>query len=69
MLIISRTSANFTSFLAFALAQHFKEQWIENPRVGGSIPPLGTIYNALVRSFTHRQIVLIALWARVLVCS
>ncbi len=20
------------------------EQWIENPRVGGSIPPLGTIY-------------------------
>jgi hypothetical protein len=21
------------------------EQWIENPRVGGSIPPLGTIFN------------------------
>jgi hypothetical protein len=20
------------------------EQWIENPRVGGSIPPLGTIF-------------------------
>ena len=22
------------------------EQWIENPRVGGSIPPLGTIFTS-----------------------
>lgn len=27
------------------------EQWIENPRVGGSIPPLGTIFAHLYLRF------------------
>ena len=30
------------------------EQWIENPRVGGSIPPLGTIFTNKYNDLTLR---------------
>jgi hypothetical protein len=29
------------------------EQWIENPRVGGSIPPLGTIHFYFLSADPH----------------
>ena len=40
--------ARFASKACFLIVQNAQvaqlvEQWIENPRVGGSIPPLGTI--------------------------
>ena len=34
--------------LYFAQVAQLVEQWIENPRVGGSIPPLGTMTKSLV---------------------
>ena len=30
------------------------EQWIENPRVGGSIPPLGTIFTKKYKDLAER---------------
>ena len=38
------------------------EQWIENPRVGGSIPPLGTMIKNLthlVGLFAYRALILV----------
>ena len=31
------------------------EQWIENPRVGGSIPPPGTTFTKHNNNLAHRQ--------------
>ena len=37
------------------------EQWIENPRVGGSIPPLGTTFTNIYNSIAIAQFLLPAL--------
>jgi hypothetical protein len=49
--MVARSKGKWLNMLHLAQIAQSVEQGIENPRVGGSIPPLGTIFLKMVTVF------------------